>query len=95
MNHWTIDEDHQVHPTDAVGWTEWHLATYADFERLRRVAWTQIDGDSWVSTVFIGIPAPFETYAIAGGNGRVMARYRTWDEAQAGHDRVVAAILGG
>jgi len=69
----------------------------------RRVALTRLDRGVEVSTVFLGIdhrfwddgpPLLFETMTFAGKNARRlhgrMRRYSTWEEAEAGHRRVVA-----
>lgn len=71
-------------------------------EAQRRVARTEI-GDLTVSTVFMGVeltggsddrPCLFETMVQASspehGSWQRFHRYATWDEAQAGHDSIVA-----
>lgn len=58
-------------------------------------------GDVYVSTVFLGIdhsftddgpPILFETMIFGGPNDQWQERYFTWDEALAGHNRVVALL---
>jgi len=66
----------------------------------RRVALTKVD-DFAVSTVFLGmdhgwnskVPILFETMVFcADDGGDRMQRYATWEEAEAGHARVVAEV---
>lgn len=53
-------------------------------------------GDAEVSTVFLAIMHPggmlFETMVFGGKHDRDQWRYRTWDEAVAGHRRVVEMV---
>lgn len=67
----------------------------------RRVALTEFDDGSYVSTVFLGLDHSFdgskilfETMVFGGPLHQEMERYRTWEEAEAGHKRWVAAIAG-
>lgn len=63
------------------------------------------EGDSHitVSTVFLGIdhnwgdgrPLLFETMIFGGPHNESMWRYTTYDEAEAGHQRVVDALRAG
>jgi hypothetical protein len=64
------------------------------------VAKTNI-GDVYVSTIFVGIdyriadkgpPILFETMIFGGVNDRHIERYCTWDEAEAGHNRIVELL---
>lgn len=68
----------------------------------RRVARTEIDAKTQVSTVFLGNdhnffgdgpPLLFETLVFRDGHGddATMERYSTWEEAEAGHARAVAS----
>lgn len=68
------------------------------FERVERhVAETWVTPDVRVSTVFLGVdhqwghgpPLLFETMLFRAGTGEEMARYTTWDQAQAGHAAMV------
>lgn len=69
----------------------------------RRVAWTKLDGDVEVSTVFLGIdhawgdspPRLFETMVFRTDGGDECWRYSTWADSAAGHERVVAALRSG
>lgn len=65
-----------------------------------RVALTMIDNIE-VSTVFIGIdmglgrskqPQVFETMIFEDGKAKDNRRYATWEEAEAGHREIVAAV---
>lgn len=61
-------------------------------------------GESRVSTVFLGLdhsfeegatPVLFETMVFGGPDDQYQERYTTWDEAEAGHDRIVAMLERG
>jgi hypothetical protein len=67
----------------------------------RRIARTEIAPGVWVSTVFLGLdhampdeqgPVLFETLVIGGPLDDTMLRYRTYDEAEAGHASMVEAV---
>ena len=68
----------------------------------RTVKKTTISGDVEVSTVFLGIdhqfgdgpPLLFETMIFGGKRDQEQWRYTTWDEAEAGHDMVIASLEG-
>lgn len=69
----------------------------------RRVAKTTV-GDADVSTVFLGIdynwtgkgpPLVFETMIFGGNYDQETWRWSTWNEAEAGHTRIVAALTEG
>lgn len=77
-------------------WAEW----FEDPER-RRVARTDIDKDVWVSTVFLGLdhsftdsgpPILFETMIFGGEEDQFMQRYATYDQAETGHNEIVARL---
>ena len=65
----------------------------------RQVARTKV-GEAEVSTVFLGmdhslggsVPILFETMVFGGKLDEEMERYRTWDEAEAGHTAMVARV---
>ena len=75
-------------------WAEWFGT--AD----RTVRLTILTGGVTVSTVFIslnhnygaGPPLLFETAIIRSGDFDIVARYSTWNEAEAGHAATVATI---
>lgn len=70
----------------------------------RQVALTRLADGVEVSTVFLGLdhnwlgdergPQIFETavFGFAPDNVQIKRRYSTWDEAAAGHEKIVAAI---
>ena len=68
----------------------------------RRVAQTKV-GDASVSTVFLAIdhgwgnepPILFETMIFGGDYDEWQWRYGTWEQAEAGHNRVVDALERG
>lgn len=69
----------------------------------RRVAREVLGDEVEVSTVFLvinhqfldGPPMLFETMIFGGPFDQYQWRYPTWDEAQAGHRRVVEALRAG
>lgn len=84
---------------DITGFEEW----YGNIEN-RRIDFTKIAKGCDVSTVFLGIdhnfgdgePVLFET--LVSGEGKIdgwMWRYRTIEEAKAGHQKVVDAVKNG
>lgn len=91
-------DGHEIKTVDSVReWGEFFK------KRDRIVAQTSV-GESFVSTVFIGIdhnwfdegpPILFETLIFNGPHDQDMWRYATWDEAKAGHDAVVEALREG
>jgi hypothetical protein len=95
-DHWIL-EGHEPVSADLLAWARW----FEDAER--HVGRTQV-GEADVSTVFLGIdhnfsgvggPILFETMIFGGPCSESQWRYRTWDEAAAGHARVVAALEAG
>lgn len=79
---------------------EW--AKFFEYKDSRRVATTNI-GDVGVSTIFLGLDHSygsgpglwFETMIFGGPHDQYQDRYTTWDEAMAGHKRVVDALIEG
>lgn len=96
---WVIDADHTPREVEWAEYTDW-LAK--GFEETKRVARTEV-GVAAVSTVFLaldhshgdGPPLLFETMVFGGEHSGACFRYATWDEAVAGHARVVAALTEG
>lgn len=84
-------------PVQVRTWDEWA----EPFKRLNRVVAESVIGDARVSTVFLGIdhsyddgPAVlFETLVDGGVLDELEWRYHTWEDAEAGHQRV-CALLG-
>lgn len=87
-----ILDGHTLVPVDLMTWAKWFGK--AD----RHVARTVINDKVRVSTIFLGInlrfgdgpPLVFETMAFRDGEETDCDRYATWDEAQRGHDEMVA-----
>lgn len=105
--HYILDEEHEIKSVpwdDYVAWCAEAYETKDGFERLRRVAFTVVDGDCEVSTVFLGIdhrftaeegpPVLFETMVFGGSLDQEQERYCIWAEAEAGHTAMVARIMG-
>lgn len=90
--------DGEIVPTsDIREWGEWMKDDSA-----RRIALTEL-GFANVSTVFLGIdhsfalggdPVLFETMIFGGEHDNYQERYRTLEEARAGHDRAIAIAKG-
>jgi hypothetical protein len=99
---WTLD-GHTPVPTDDI------MAWGALFEPERggekggRAVGKDTIGEVFVSTVFLGIdhsygdgpPLLFETMVFRGHLDERQWRYSTWDQAEAGHARIVQAVRDG
>ena len=94
---WYILVGHKTVPCpDLYAWGEW-------LEKADRCVKLTIQGDVYVSTVFLGLdhrmmsegpPILFETMAFGVPNlEHDQERYSTWDQAVAGHDRWVNKIF--
>lgn len=98
VTHWRL-EGHIPVPTSLMEW-----ATQFEDPLVRRVAYDEV-GDVNVSTVFLGIdhnfdrsgpPLLFETMIFGlPGEGEFQWRYPTWEQAEAGHARALAAVREG
>jgi hypothetical protein len=97
MPRYFILEGHIPVACDVLTWSRWFEDHYGNFH----VNWTEQD-DVCISTVFLGInhnffgdgpPILFETMVFIAGDGVHQERYRTWDEAAAGHLRWVNEIF--
>ena len=93
-----LDKNHQVHACEPDKHPRWQWD-----DESRRVAKTTI-GDAEISTVFLlldhsfdrdGPPILFETMIFGGIHDLYQERYRTWDEAEAGHARAVHLVQTG
>ena len=81
---------------DLLTWAHWFEANGES----RRVAITNIDHTTTVSTVFLGLdhafgggpPILFETIVFGDGKGDEMERCATWAEAEQMHKRMVARV---
>lgn len=93
-----ILEGHEAKPCDLMTWARWLEKNHKN----KHVADEKV-GDVRVSTVFLGLdhnwgdgpPLIFETMIFGGEHDQVEWRYTTWDQAEAGHKRVVAALQEG
>jgi hypothetical protein len=90
--HFILD-GHDPKPAEFLEWALWFGAND------RRVAWDKFDGVE-VSTVFLGLdhrfgdgpPLIFETMIFGGQLDEETERYSTWDEAVAGHKKMVERV---
>lgn len=84
-------------------WSEWYETSHDKpfVDGGRRVALTKLPDGSEVSTVFLSIdhnfgrgsePILFETMVFGGPHNEEQVRYRTWQEAVAGHDKLVGEL---
>lgn len=89
--------------TDGIKWSQWYEACLHNDGR--RVALTNIDESTFVSTVFLSIdhdfsfqgpPILFESMVFKNGIGTDdIKRYHTWEEAEKGHQEIVDRIRAG
>jgi hypothetical protein len=93
---YVLGPDHVPVPEpDFMAWCQW-LGVDAN----RHVAYDVISPTVGVSTIFLGVehnrfssaPTLFETMVFDGDGYSEQRRYRTWDEAKAGHAEVVARL---
>jgi hypothetical protein len=96
IEHMVLDAEHNLVPADLMTW-----AMFFEDSDARRVAETTV-GEARVSTVFLGIdhefggaPLWFETMVFGGQHDEYTDRYTTWEEAVAGHGRIVSALIEG
>lgn len=104
MTEWYILDGHEVCPVETYDeYHRWRQSIKSDGPSFtRRVAVDDI-GAVHISTVFLGLdhgwgdgpPVVFETMVFGGDMDENQWRYSTWDEAIAGHERVVAAVQEG
>lgn len=99
-HHWILDEHHQPVLVDLMTWARWYEGDGASMDH-RRVAFTELAPGIEVSTVFLGIdhsfgfgdrPLLFESMAFTDYGGDQCDRYATWEEAEAGHARMVEEV---
>lgn len=95
MSDFYILKGHEVVPADLMTWARWFESSD------RRVAKTTVLGKADVSTVFLGNdhqfapfgpPHIFETMVFGGQLDGEMDRYSTWEQAEAGHEAMVARV---
>lgn len=80
-------------PVDMMTWAQ-------SFEGDRVRVGKDTVGDATVSTVFLGLdhnwgdgpPLLFETMVFGGSLDETCERYSTWDEAEAGHARMIERV---
>lgn len=91
-----ILQGHEVIQVNFVTWVDWIVS-----EPDRTVAYTQIDTDEYVSTVFWFVvaffgPEPlfFETMVFGGEFDGYCDHYTTWEQAEAGHNTMVQLVMG-
>ena len=96
--YWRLDGMNKPVPCSSAEFAEMYRDDFS-----RRVDWTELhtpSGRVVVSTVFLsldhsfgdGPPVLFETMTFGGQQDGNQCRYRTWDEAVAGHATVVEGI---
>jgi hypothetical protein len=86
------------HKVVAVGLLEW--GTWLETHRKERIVAKTMIGDAEVSTVFLGLdhrfgegpPLIFESLIFGGVHDGEMEHYSTWEEAEAGHAKLVAML---
>ena len=102
LGNYILDRDGRtpILEEDTLAWARWfEEASKTD---ARRVGWTKVGTLGHVSTVFLGLdhsfgggrPVLFETMSFIGMDGEEwFDRYCTWEEAEAGHARIVRQAL--
>jgi len=95
-----LDGKTPVRCDDPLQWAQWCVEN----EPSHRVLLDVLTGGVTVSTVFLGVdcgwdmemgPMLFETMVFGGALDEEQERYRTWDEAEAGHKRMVERAKKG
>lgn len=90
-----LDSHKPVLCDNLIEWAEWYETAE------RHIGKTNITPDILISTVFlgsdynysgIGEPILFETMVFGGKYDQEQERYRTWEEAEKGHERWVNKI---
>lgn len=93
---YVLDGTTPVPEPDWEKWGDW-------FELASRVVRQDMVGNVFVSTVFLGLdhgwregpPVLFETMIFGGPRAQETHRYCTWDEAEAGHKRILEELKSG
>ena len=97
-DYYVLNDKHEPVPVEFREWTLVHGSPED-----RRVDQTTLPDDKWVSTVFLGMdhafgdgpPLLFETMVFTSKkrmSEESCERYSTWNEAVAGHARIVASL---
>lgn len=104
ITQYILDKDNKVIPcSDLMAWAKW-MTTNGRNNRI--VQQIHLPSDTkerlLISTVFLGVdhnfsgdgsdPITFETIIFGGTLDGEMQRYRTWDDAQQGHDAMVTRV---
>jgi hypothetical protein len=92
--YYVLNDARQAVPCDMLTWARAMEVTAT------RIVERTVVGDAEVSTVFLGLdhqfgdgsPLLFETLVFGGRLDGEMERYSTWDEAVAGHRRMVERV---
>jgi hypothetical protein len=91
MSKYYILQGREPVPVECLEWAKWFEGNE------RRVAYTDLGNAAYVSTVFLGLnhsftddgpPLIFESMSFEGDQ----ERYSTWEEAEAGHKRMVRRV---
>jgi hypothetical protein len=91
LKHYILDADNNTVEVDLFTWAEWY-----EHASNRIVAFTQINSQAYVSTIFLGLdhrfpgypqgpPILFETMIFGGALDGEGARYCSHDDAMTGH----------
>lgn len=97
MTHYLLVNRKPVVVSDLFVWAK--FMTNIEARRVAISNWDKAGVE--VSTVFLGLdhnhsgqgdPILFETMVFGGDLDGEMSRYRTWDEAEAGHEAMVARV---
>lgn len=94
MKKYILNGKEPVECDDTIEWGKWFG------EGSNRIVKQETVNDSFVSTIFMGldhafnggVPVLFETIVFNGKHDQYSERYYDWDEAEAGHKRIVEMI---
>lgn len=104
-----LNPDHTIRPgpdsTETEAFTAYSMWLYgndANGRPNKMVEFTDCQDGGYVSTVFLGLdhsfhigdPVVFESMYFVGNHGTDQQRYKTWEEALAGHHLLVARHKG-
>lgn len=91
-DHYILEGKTAVKCSSLMEWATW-------FDKAERWVARDTIGDSVVSTIFLGCdhsfgdpPLLFETMVFGGALDQEMDRYRTWEEAELGHQNMVDRV---
>lgn len=94
--HFILDENKNVVPVNFADHTRFMCKCDTDVPGFNRIVKQEEIGDASISTVFSGISKHeiFETLVSQGGRNREF-RWKTWKEAEEGHEEVCKMIRAG